>query len=283
MKIRTAIRFAGALLGAAVLAVEPAGARDLFFSVGYKAWINSWTTVLEGNPSTNGMNLTQLSSDHYLAHIPNMSLRYKNVFISGSKYSSGEIEFPRITDVYDFDGYGGGTSGDIYNLEYKAERDELDVNLGAYVYRSLALTVGWKEVNQTYKVFGYGDPTRVVTFRSESETWYGGPTFGVSGSATLGEGAKTSVYGNFSFGFMDVEYTPEPPADEPEDSATYQSSEVGLAFALGSRGNFTMGYKMQRVATHIADAPNAREYESVGAFGTDWTSGIIFGLNLFFY
>lgn len=260
------------LLLSSGLAAGSAQAKDLFFSVGYKGWVNSWTTTTSGVPATQGVNFPQFSSDPYLASIPNMSLRYKNAFISGSKYSSPEIEFPRWTDTFNFSG-----APYTYNFDYRAKRDETDLNLGVYFYRSLALTAGYKEVKQTYKVHGFG--TGVVTFDDESTTKYRGPTIGLSGSATLGEGSRTSVYGNVSYGIMSVDYEPAPAPGTPEDDATYQSSEVGLAWALGSRGSMSLGYKVQKIVT----TPGDKSYAKLDLSGTDWTSGLIFGINLFFF
>lgn len=247
-----------------------AEAKDVSLVLGFKGWLNSWTTTTSVYVPQQGVNVPSFTSDPYFAAIPNLTLRVKRVFLSGSLMSSPDITFPKWTDTIKI-------SGTPYTLvqEYSAKRKEVDANLGYYlVYPSVAVTAGYKGITQEFRVKSSG--TGLISTDTESDTEMSGPTFGISGSATIGE-SPFSIYGNFSQGFLDIEYKPSAPGT-PTDDGNYQSSEVGLAWVLGPNGSLTLGYKLQRILTSI----NNPDYKKLGLEGTDYTSGLILGLNLVF-
>jgi hypothetical protein len=115
----------------------------------------------------------------------------------------------------------------------------LDVNGGYFVLPGLALTLGYKEIQQDY---GAG-----------ALKWTG-PTAGVAASAPLG--SNWAMYGTYGFGFLKLK-TPADAADidgNTSFNATYSVGEVGLAYAFSvgtilKSMRVTVGYRAQILST----------------------------------
>lgn len=229
---------------------------DLSLIVGYRMWLNNWSSW---NTADSSRHFVQFAESG-VANMGNVTFRYKNFFTGLSIAGFGEVEFPKYTD-------DSGTV--IYTVRGKAERKEIDWNVGYMVVPQLGVTAGLKHVSQkwqySYNSAAYGAPT----------TWYWtGPTLGILGSAQIGAGF--AVYGNGAGGIMAVTQDPEPTTAR-NDTATYESAELGLAWKAKKLPiSATIGYKFQRINTYF-DVVGYRDMR-----GLDLTSGYTLGINLIF-
>lgn len=121
---------------------------DLRLTVGYRLWLNDWQTgfVFAGAPRAETVTVNANAP----GHIPSLSLRYKNLFVSTSLMFTPDYFFRRFT------------TADGVNHKFKASRMEVDVNAGYFIHPWIALTAGYKGVLQDYD---QREPTR-----SRSET-----------------------------------------------------------------------------------------------------------------
>jgi hypothetical protein len=227
--------------------------RDKNWSVtlGLKGWINTWETALsnDGGGDSNILSLT--SPRGKLALIPNLAARYKDFFVSGGYFTKTSYTFPRIRDA-----------GVL--IDTKADRSEVDFNLGYFIVPQLALTVGYKTIKQEYEVSGPSFAT------SRSTTKYTGPTVGILGSAPIGGGF--AFYGN---GASSVVGLKAKYSTGGSDTAWYGSSELGLAYAVARGAVLSLGYKYQVLNTHVSTSTGQQEARDV-------TTGLIFGANYTF-
>lgn len=202
-------------------------------TVGMKMWQNKWSTWDAFPPYYDaaakgylpGQTENYSSSDRS-AFIPAISIRYKDILVSGSYFAKTK---------YDWVGAGG--------VKFSADRKESDVLVGYYVLPTLALTLGYKNVKQT--------------FLAGNDVFdYSGPVLGVVASAPLTSGF--SLYGNFGYGFMDAKL-PARTADQSGRSkfnADYLLSEIGVAYSFDTTSmpqakavTATLGYRSQVLAT----------------------------------
>lgn len=261
-----------ALLALFAFAAAPALADDTHhlgenttLILGYKLWANEWHTV---TPSFGG-GYDSIATQGVL-HIPSLSLKYKNWLFSGSEAISGKYPFPMYSDR---NLAGGQTAENV-----QASRHETDLNVGYYVIPQLAVTVGYKNVEQHY------DVTSTIkggfNGTSTSKTHYNGVTFGVAGSAPIGHG--WALYGSGVGGIMDVTYTPSSVA---HDFANYVGSELGFAWKTPDVPlSFTIGYKYQIINTHV-NVDNDQVGPGKGIHnqtGVDMTQGWVLGTSYFF-
>ncbi len=237
----------------------------LLFNIGAKAWANTWTTGNFNESSTVGSNIVTFDSTSTVALIPSLSLKYGNWALSTGYMPETSYTFTDYSDAYP------GTSASPVRFMNTAKRSELDTNVAYYIIPNLAVSVGYKQVVQkytnTYKIGA------VVSTPSSSTTTMGGLTFGLMGSAAIA--GQWNIYGNFAYGAMDVSYSPtftSPSAD----TATYYSSELGLAYKLSDFGAaFTFGYRSQIIDTKVGLSAGT-------TMAPDVTKGFILGANLFF-
>lgn len=237
--------------------------KDLFLAVGVKAWHNEWTSSTTTYVSQAGANVQSFTSDAELALIPTVSLKYKKFLISGGYMLGTDYAWLGTTDTIDIDGTPY-TSED----KSKAEREELDINVGYSVHPNITLTLGYKQVKQDYTTETGG--VGLISQTSKSETKYTGQTFGIMGSAPIAE--RWGIYANLAYGLMDVKYE----GSDQKDDATYISSELGFAYVPVSGFVVSFGYKYQVIDTEISTA----------GFGDqkaiDVTKGVILGANFIF-
>ena len=241
--------------------------KNFYVTLGLKAWLPDWqTSFLNADPSFSGANITSLTSDPEVATIPSVSLKYKNLFVSGGYFLNKEFTFPEFSDRSTY-AAPTGTLLDTYKVT--AKREETDINLGYFVTPNLALSLGYKNISQEYHTVittpGFLDLV------SDSETKIVGPTVGIIGAAGIGGGL--ALYGNFSFGLLKAEYE----GVSEKDNATYVSSELGVVYKIQDTPlSVSLGYKYQAIDTEPSD-PDASELT-----GVDVTKGFIFGTNLTF-
>jgi hypothetical protein len=222
------------LVVVACCSAEAALAQDsgLSVSVGARAWFTDWTTFsyyTEGTPPQN-LALTEVTADGEIALMPMVSLRYQKFVGTLSAFTSTRYAFDN------------GSRG---------ERDELDANVGYYLMTGLAVTVGYKQIDQS---------DGPVHYRPR------GPVVGLSANAPLG--GAWSMYGNVGVGWLET-----PGGDEVAFDADYRLAELGLAYSLGTRvpksWTFTAGYRIQ-----VLTSEDAFETQD----GRDTTDGFTLGV-----
>jgi len=230
---------------------------DLSLIVGYRAWLNNWSSW---NTGESGENFIQMSQGG-LANMGNITFRYKSFFTNFGMSSFGDVIFPSYTDRL--------ASGALRTVQAKSGRTEIDGNIGFSVVPQLGFTAGVKHVSQKWRYsFNNG------TYGSITNWQWTGPTLGMYGSAGIGAGF--SIYGNGAGGIMFVTQDPKPTVART-DTATYESAELGLAWKAASAPlSASLGYKFQRINTRfdVAGYRNMR--------GLDLTTGYTFGINLIF-
>jgi hypothetical protein len=177
-------------------------------TVGARAWYTDWTTFsYVTDDAGENIGLTQNSANAQLAVIPILSVRYGKFMGSFSGIPSTNFSF------------NDGTKG---------AREEFDINVGYFVMRGVALTVGYKKVQQSNGSLRYRPS---------------GPVIGVNASAPLHD--AWSLYGNLSLGLLDT-----PASDAIDFDMAYRLTEVGLAYTLDGKSRpkhwtFTAGYRIQ--------------------------------------
>lgn len=236
-------------------------------TLGLKVWQNQWTswdTVPPLHDARLGVDIPGASenftSGSVAAMIPSVSVRYRDWLAAGSYFANKS---------YGFSGNGGA---------FRADRREGDGLVGYFVLPTLALTAGYKSVQQD---FGGGAKLK-----------YTGPTLGVVASAPLTQGF--SLYGNVGYGFMKARL-PARGADASGNTrfdASYVLGEVGIAYSFDVRQSMpsvrslaaTVGYRSQVLATQdykirISDAPPRPTRETDLR---DTTEGLAFGVSMSF-
>jgi hypothetical protein len=245
--------------------------KDVTLAIGLKFWFNTWQSANGSFGSQQGSNVQTYVSDPNVAFIPSISLKIKDFFISTSYLGAPEYSFPEYTDTIVL---RSGPTYSVYTLDHKttATRTESDTNIGWYVSRNLALTLGYKIVTQeiTDKQSGTGLASQTVV----SKPTYAGPTIGFIGSVPMGGGF--GMYGNLAFGKLDMKYQDGPTTYK----ADYVSTEIGIGYKEKSMPlSFTVGYRFQSIEQKLP------AYQ-IGGPGTpvspDVTKGLTLGINLIF-
>jgi hypothetical protein len=256
--------------GSASAALADDGQKDFGMNFGYKLWLNSWQTTIASNHAQGGDHYTGVTQGGY-GSVPNLSLRYKQGFLSMGYLASGTYTFPQYTDVINVAGVPHTET-----VSVAASRTEFDMNLGFMFVPQFGATVGYKNVTQTYNIYNASPGLVYGNNGATNHTYMNGVTFGVVGGAPIGNGF--SLYGNGVGGFMVVNYGPTPATTN--DSATYIASELGLAWrAERVPLSLTLGYKYQIISTRVAAGNNAVLNNQVGL---DVTNGYMLGANYSF-
>jgi hypothetical protein len=179
------------VLSTPVYGADGADANSFTASAGVKLWENTWESrivvpTVFNQPSRQVVETVNSSSE--LAVIPQASLRYGNWLASVSTLTPTNY-----------------TQTASYGAPLVASRYEIDGNFGYYVLPSLALTAGYKELEQKFD----------GTFK------WRGPTLGMSGTASLGRGF--SLYGD-----MKVHLRFADGAGDTSRNALYELGESGI-------------------------------------------------------
>jgi len=202
-------------------------------SLGLKTWTNGWDSWFT-SPTGTGVALgTRRYQVVQAAHsnirtsvIPFASVRKGPVF--------GSLSLMQKTSYSLQD---AGTPG---GFDVNASRHEADGSLGWYIVPNLALTLGYKQLTQTYG--------------SDRYRW-AGPLVGVNGSATLAPG--WALYGTVGLGSMKATFPAAQPDAQGRSSfhAGYRLGEFGVAHGVALDNPFlrsvavTLGYRVQTVST----------------------------------
>jgi len=272
--------------------LSPDWSQDFSATLGVKIWLNEWSrdsfitqtaigfdnsifTVEDTAPDTQ-------ESEIEAVPIPQLSVRYKWLFVTGSYYSKTEFEFePTIGLVRAFDPDGNPvTDQNIVNItETSGDRYEWDASGGIYVHPYVAILGGYKKVRQTI------DQVITTTFRDEtvltpisSNIDIEGPTIGIAGSVPIGHGF--GMFLTYAHGFMDAEISGAP----SEFDADYDVAEAGFSYTHGmdqlmphlplSAATVYAGYRYQAISTDFQEQGSQDR--------SDVTRGFAVGVNLTF-
>jgi len=236
-------------------------------SVGAKVWPTSWESWVT-SPKGTGVALgtsrfqvvQSVSSSEEVSPIPFAIVHYKGFF--GSLSAMSRTRFT-LRDA--------GTPG---GFDVSASRREVDAHAGYYLLSGLAVTLGYKQLTQTYG----GDEFR-----------WRGPILGLTGSAPIAVGV--AIYGNAGAGRMTANF-PAAQADfygRTSFKASYRLGEFGLAYALpwmvwpANALLLTAGYRAQYVKTEgyalaVTDSNGVQSYNTTTSL-KDTTQGFVFGVS----
>lgn len=308
--------------------LQPDWERDFSLTLGVKVWVNEWTRdsfpgrglrapdlsplgvpntedIIEAGFSSQRP-LTQTSEDVKPTPIPQLSIRYKWLLLSGSYYPETEFEYRTTTDtvtinqqLVDLSGNVLATSPTTQGTFFDtttAEREEWDAGFGILVLPNVAILGGYKEINQdvqdvfTLDVVEDGVPVPGLTGQpagmSSQKVEIKGPTIGIAGSVPIAHGF--GLYGSYAHGFMDVDITDTFAGGTPiegEADADYDVAELGFTYTHGTKefipiaplsaATVYAGYRWQHIETDFSDQPNTEDR-------TDTTRGFVAGVNLTF-
>ena len=200
------------------------------FSIGLRAWNTQWDTFSYDANAGGDPIVTQSPAEDKLVLLPVLSMRWRDFTGSVSLYPSNE---------HDFVNGARGT------------RKEFDLNVGYFVIPTVALTLGYKKIEQAD-----GPTTYALS----------GPVIGVSGTAPLA--SDLALYGSFGMGRLKSTSSSTVKFD-----ADYRLSELGVAYTLPMATfvkaiTFTAGYRTQVLTSK----------EALGnQDGRDLTQGFTFG------
>jgi hypothetical protein len=205
-------------------ASEPGGFwQDVRVSVAAKLWFNEWTSwVGQDYADENDRNFTDFVpiSGRRAAVIPAISARWHDWLLSASSFAAARYSL----------------SGS--DLTARSARHETDVSIGHYVLPTVALSAGYKTVNQAFN----------------RQYHFAGPTLGISGSAPL-SGTNLSVYGSFAVGQLKATFGSADAVGRTVFRANYNLSEFGFAYSFGRMALMpayltgTLGYREQSIIT----------------------------------
>ena len=276
--------------------LSPDWSRDFSATVGVKIWINDWQrdsfitsptlvdpSVFEGATIVGATDTApdNQESDIEPVPIPQLSARYKWLFVTGSYYAKTGFDFDnsetQLSLVTDDGRPARFTTGTVST---SGDRYEWDASGGIYVHPYVAILGGYKKVRQAIdqtQTVVFPEP---VTLRSFSDIDIGGPTIGIAASVPIGRGF--GVYTSYAHGFMDAEILDSGFPEEVFD-ADYDVAEAGFSYTHGmdqlmphlplSAATVYAGYRYQNISTAFDEPAQDR---------ADVTKGFAVGVNLTF-
>ncbi|MDQ3776233.1 MAG: hypothetical protein M3461_18690 [Pseudomonadota bacterium] len=184
-------------------------------------------------------------SDREPVPIPQLSVRYQWLIVTGSYYSKTGFDFGTSEAIVRRISFVEVTEETLSRTEFETsgERYEWDASAGIYVHPYVAILGGYKKVRQEF------DTTTTVTdspgtaasrtfsFRTFDDIDIEGPTIGIAASVPIGGGF--GMYGSYAHGFMDTkirtvfEEGDFPSETSPDFDTTYNVAEVGFSYTHG--------------------------------------------------
>jgi hypothetical protein len=294
--------------------------QDFSASVGTKIWIHDWETtqpvpVELGRdraplPDSHGFIAASTSEGVDVTPIPVVSLRYKNLFVTGSHYVGTDFEFPEMT-IAEPTRFPTATTQKTW-----ASRLEWDASIGYFLHPYVAVTAGYKFIEQEFLTTGRTGsslgppgieprigpprdrPVFAGTFSNESETEISGPFVGLVTSAPIGRGF--GIYGLFAYGFLESNFEQvrdrftSLKGDVTEEGALDRGDEESQPYIL-LEGGFSYTHAMDHLPAYLplslATVYAGYRYQDfdtdTGTFGNfndnearDVTRGFAVGVNL---
>lgn len=278
--------------------LSPEWDRDFSATLGVKVWLNEWSRdsfISEfalgdagvGTPVVVLVDDTapdSQESDIEPVPIPQLSVRYKWLFVTGSYYSKTEFDFEPTfvrTRVVDSAGIPGDTIR-LSSAEASGERYEWDAAGGIYVHPYVAILGGYKKVRQSIdQILRTTDLFGTSVGSSFSKIDIEGPTIGIAGSVPIGHGF--GMFLTYAHGFMDAEIT-DNGGPTSEFDADYDVAEAGFSYTHGmdqlmphlplSAATVYAGYRYQAISTDFQEQGFQDR--------SDVTRGFAVGVNLTF-
>jgi len=273
--------------------------RDLSVTLGTKVWLNEWSRerqFISNQAVTSNFDFVFASdsapdaqeSDIEPVPIPQLSVRYKWLIVTGGYYSKTGFDFGTSEGmVQQFTSEGTLETLSRSEFETSGERYEWDASAGIYVHPYVAILGGYKKVRQQI------DATTTITdasgqfaFREFTDIDIEGPTIGIAASVPIGGGF--GMYGSYAHGFMDTkirsvfrifDFFVVDNGTSAELDTTYNVAEVGFSYTHGverlmphmplSAAHGYAGYRYQRISTdfdelNVQDAGDVTEGFAVG-------------------
>lgn len=285
--------------------LSPNWEKDFSVSIGAKVWLNEWTQDLfafqnssiavpnpldPANPQNDVIIFVETTdsypdtrtSDIEATPIPQLSLRYKWLFLTGSHFYRTDFDFETVSLTTNFLDRPSNTPNlrllrtEEVSIEGSAERYEWDVSGGIYVHPYMAISGGYKKVGQHFEdrlsliENGIQTDDSQEDFRFEIR----GPTVGVAASVPMGKGL--GIYASYAHGFMTATIGDKFKAD-------YDVAELGFSYTHGTKhlaphmplsaATAYVGYRYQIIKTEVNNPLQDR---------TDLTRGFAAGVNLSF-
>ena len=259
--------------------LSPDWSQDFSATLGVKVWVNEWSrdSFIDATVGLDGDSVTvsdtapdSQESDIEPVPIPQLSVRYKWLFVTGSYYSKTQFDFEPTFVTFE------PSVGDPFAIrsETSGERYEWDAAGGIYVHPYVAILGGYKKVRQkidTTTSFGTGF----------SDIDIEGPTIGIAGSVPIGRGF--GMFLTYAHGFMDAEISDNGAPDQVSD-ADYDVAEAGFSYTHGmdqlmphlplSAATVYAGYRYQAISTDFQEQGFQDR--------SDVTRGFAVGVNLTF-
>lgn len=295
--------------------MSPDWDRDLSVTLGTKVWLNEWSREralnFNAGPEVTINGETGIivgtdtapdaeESDIEPVPIPQLSVRYKWLIVTGGYYSKTRFDFGRSVGDLLLDPDPGNNDDDITIFETESqasgERYEWDASAGIYVHPYVAILGGYKKVRQDIvTTFKFTNRTEALddanpSFGQEfTDIDIEGPTIGIAASVPIGGGF--GIYGSYAHGFMGTD------SRAVEDNGfefdrfrdfdtSYNVAEGGFSYTHGverlmphlplSAATVYAGYRYQRISTDFGE--RGPEFQDAG----DVTEGFAVGVNLTF-
>jgi hypothetical protein len=269
-------------------------------TLGTKVWLNEWSRERAFNfsqgPTITINNETGFliasdtapdaeESDIEPVPIPQLSVRYQWLIVTGGYYSKTRFDFGRSVGFLELlDSDSGETIKEVGKTEFETsgERYEWDASAGIYVHPYVAILGGYKKVRQEIDTAitlttNIDDPDEFAeSFAASSDVDIEGPTIGIAASVLIGGGF--GIYGSYTHGFMDTDVrTVERGADfdvadiKRDLDTSYNVAEVGFAYTHGVewgrhspvRGQYVFqSQESARSASHAVHCPYVLDYGS---------------------
>lgn len=200
----------------AAFANDSSEPKDWSVTLGLKAWANEWQSwetpagVWLGGSTFGTANATSLN--------PSLTVKYKDFFVSGGVMNKTN---------YSISNTAGGAAT-------PASRKESDLSVGYYVLPQVALTLGYKQITQTWG----------------TQTWvWRIPAVGISAASAI-QDTKMFMYGNAAIGKSSISTSGVDTAPQ-YSGGTYTTAEFGLGYSLTQSFRLTGGYKFQSSPTSM--------------------------------
>jgi len=283
--------------------------RDFSVTLGTKVWLNEWSReralsftdgpTIEVEGQTGFLFASDTApdaeeSDIEPVPIPQLSVRYQWLIVTGGYYSKTSFDFGRSVAFLEL--VDNDTNEPIRDLflteaETSGERYEWDASAGIYVHPYVAILGGYKKVRQeittTINFTNRLQPEESFVGREFTDVAIEGPTIGIAASVPIGRGF--GMYGSYAHGFMHTDSRAvdddglEFDRDRDLDT-TYNVAELGFTYTHGVEGlmphmplsaaTVYAGYRYQRISTDF-DQPDVQD-------AGDVTEGFAVGVNFSF-
>ncbi|MEO5332006.1 MAG: hypothetical protein H7839_08285 [Magnetococcus sp. YQC-5] len=234
---------------------------DFSLTVGLKGWYKDFatSTTWQGDRANN-TNVLYADSDAKLSAIPNLTLKWRDFFATGSYFIPSDYDFNLGKNYFANDPVG-------YDIKAKGKRSDYDLSLGYMILPNVGAALGYKQVKQDWHL-SVSRAGALVT-EIDSKATLSGPFAGLILIAPLMD--QFTLIGNLAYGLgMEWKYEPS----TPKDKASYISTELSAVYrpsAMPQLG-LQMGYKYQSIDTNFKMIYG-------DATGPDTTKGPFLGLS----